>query len=497
VTKQPRNARPGATVRLSKSRYASGLQCPRLLWWRVHEPDAPELTPGPAQQAIFDQGTRVGALARDYVPGGVLIDLPHNAFRARMEATRAALRDGARVLYEASLSADDVYVAVDILERRGDGWTLIEVKSGTGVKPPYVPDAAIQTHVARAGGLDVRRVEVMHLNRGCVHPDLADLFVRADVTGAVEALLPGVPDEIGRQRAILARPLPEVAIGRQCAEPYECPFRNRCWAGEPEHHVTTLYRLGARAFDLMRQGRRTVLDVPAVGLAPVALRQQRAVRAGALVVEAGLARAIGALKPPLAFLDFETVNPAIPVWPGCRPYDQVPVQFSCHVETPRGLRHREWLAEGPGDPRRAVAEAVIAACRGARTIVGYNSGFEKTCLDLLGRAAPDLAPELDEIGARLADLLPLVRDHVYHPDFEGSFSLKVVLPVLVPGLGYDDLAISDGEIASGLLARLLIEDEPRDLIERAAVREGLLRYCERDTLGTVRLLERLRELAAG
>ena len=177
--------------RLSKSRYTAGLQCHRLLWWRVHEPDAPELVPDPGTQAIFDQGTRIGALAHTYVPGGTLIDFPYDQFQKKVEATAAALAAKAPVIYEASFSADRVFVAVDILERVRGGFGLIEVKSSTSAKPEHLPDAAVQAHVLARSGLEVRSVEIMHLNRACAFPDLGDLFTRTDVTGEVAELLPG------------------------------------------------------------------------------------------------------------------------------------------------------------------------------------------------------------------------------------------------------------------------------------------------------------------
>lgn len=483
---------------LSKSRFTAGLQCHRLLWWRVHEPDAPELVPGPQQQAIFDQGTEVGALARGYVPGGKLIDLPHDQFQAKLDATQAALAAGAPAIYEASFDVDRVFVAVDILQRVRGGFGLVEVKSSTSKKPEHVPDAAIQVHVLRECGLDVRRAEIMHLNRACTFPDLDDLFARTDVTDEVEEFLPQVAGLLREQLRMLEGPLPEVAIGPHCAAPYECPFRGRCWADVPEHHVTTLYRIGQKAWDLVANGCETVRALPAsVALNGPAERQRRAVFANRLIVESSLPGALEVFEGPLAFLDFETINPAVPVWAGCHPYDNIPVQFSCHREKRGGgHEHVEWLAEGAGDPRPGIAAALVEACAGARSIVAYNAGFEKTCLRSLGAAlGGKTARAMADIESRLVDLLPAVRDHVYHPDFGGSFSLKSVLPVLEPTLSYDGLEVADGGVATLQLQRLLLHADAMPAEERARVREALLRYCERDTWATVRVLERLRELA--
>jgi hypothetical protein len=174
----------------------------------------------------------------------------------------------------------------------------------------------------------------------------------------------------------------------------------------------------------------------------------------------------------------------------------VPVQFSCHVLGPGGLQHHEWIAHGTGDPRGAIALAVIAACAGASTVAAY-SDFELKRLKSLIEAVPDLAVELEAIVGRLRDLLPVVRDHVYHPDFHGSFSIKAVLPALVPGLGYDDLAIQEGGSASAALEMLLLHAGSLTDRKRMQLRSDLLRYCERDTLAMVRLYERLRSMSDG
>jgi len=481
---------------LSKSRYIAGLQCHKQLWWRAHESQAPELVPDTDLQNVFDTGSHVGEVARGYVPGGVLIDLPHTDYKGKVDATQRAIESGAPAIYEASFIAGQVFVAVDILARESHGWRVIEVKSTTSLKEQHLPDAAIQVHVLRQAGLPVTGVDVMVLNRACTYPDLSDLFTRHDVTAEVEALQGGIPAEVQSQLSMLAGPLPDVPIGPHCSEPYDCPFAGRCWPVLPPHHVSTLYGAKRRTQALESQGYVTIHDVPdGLGLSVVADRQRRAVQAGSLIVEGDLGKAINAFRSPIAFLDFETVQFAIPIWDGCHPFDQIPAQFSCHRERPDGgLDHIEWVPEAPGDPRAEIAGRIVDACAGARTVVAYNAGFEKGCLEALANALPGQAVALRDIISRLADPLPVVREHVYHPDFGGSFSLKRVLPALVPNLGYDDLAIADGGSASREFMRLVVGDATLLPAERAKKRDELLRYCARDTLAMVRVLSRLREL---
>src|SRR5207302_3064862 len=424
ITVHPMSAAP---PRLSKSRYLSGLQCHKQLWWRVHEPEAPELAPSPGRQNLLAQGREVGERARQDVPGGEWIDLPVHQHDNLVAATREALQRDAPAIYEAWFLADDTYVGVDILERTPRGHTVIEVKASNSRKPEHLPDAAVQVHVLRRAGLQVERAEVMHLNPECRYPDLSNLFVREDVTALVESVLIGVPDELAAQRRMLEGPLPDVPIGEHCTNPHDCPFIARCWPKLPDHHVSKLYRIERkRALELEADGYATIYDLPSdLELSVIHARQVKAVQSGRMVVEPTLTKTLAQFASPLAFLDFETVSLAIPRWPGCRPWQQVPVQFSAHVEDRGGgFAHHQWIAGGPDDPRPALAEALVEACAGARKVVAYYASFERDCMKQLRESVPRFAKHLERIEKRLVDLLPAIRNHVYHPDFGGGFSIK-------------------------------------------------------------------------
>jgi predicted RecB family nuclease len=483
--------------RLTKSTFVSGWQCPNRLWWEVHEPDAPELRPTAGDRYRMEQGKHVDRLARDYVPGGVLIAGGGPSPEDRIDETRRALDAGAPAIYNACFAADGVFVAVDILERNGrGGHNLVEVKATTALKDEHIPDAAIQVHVLRRSGVNVARAEVMHLNGECRYPDLSNLFVREDVSRLTAALEPEIDELIPRLVAWIDGANPDVPIGEQCFGRNGCAFRERCWPKKERDHVLTLAGVGLRgAYELMQRGIHSIHDLPPGERLPkAAQRQVRAVRQGTRIIGRGLRDALAPFSGPLAHLDFETVSRAIPVWDGCRPWEQVPVQFSCHVQTvPGGLVHHAWLAEGPDDPREPLARALIDACRGASAVVAYYASFERSCIERLAAALPHLAPALDDINDRLVDLHPVVKDYVYDPGFEGSFSLKSVIPALLPAMSYDDLAIAEGETASAELARLLFE--PMAAEQRATLRTRLLAYCERDTAVMVALLAALRELA--
>ena len=481
---------------LTKTRFVEGWQCANLLWWKVHEPDAPELEMSPALQDLFAQGRQVGEMARERFPGGVLIDLPHEATEERLVATQAALDRGVPAIFEGAFDTDGVFIAADVLRREDDGFALIEVKSSTKVKDEHIPDVALQTHVLRANGVDVRRVELMHLNKEYRHPNDGELFIREDVTAQVLDMLDGVPHRIEEQLAMLSDDFPNLGMGQQCAGMRDCPFHRRCWPDD-RGHVLELSGKGVRkALELMAEGIDNIRDLPPdYKLSEVNRRQKQALEQNEMVVEPELGGVLESMEHPIGFLDFETVARAIPVWNGLGPWGAVPVQFSYHEERDAGQYHHvEWLADGQDDPREALAIALVESCRRAGHIVVYT-GFESRQLRHLQEAVPHLAEELGDIDRRLFDLHKVVKQHVYHPDFAGSFSIKSVLPALVPELSYDDLAIAEGLTASAEIARMMLTPGAFADGERDKLRQDLLAYCKLDTWAMVKLLERLEQVA--
>jgi hypothetical protein len=472
-----------------------------LLWHEVHAADLKELAPDLEAQFRMEQGNAVQERAHAMFPGGVLVASPDFAMEQRLEETVRALAAGAPAVFEATVAAGGAIASVDVLRRATDGLELIEVKQSLSVKDDDLDDVALQLWVLRTAGLGVPRAFLMHLNKATRFPELADLFVIEDVTSKVEPLLAGVPGAIAAQRAMLAAPGPPAPVlVRHCRKPTPCPLFARCWPAFPEHHVSTLYQVRWKQVEkLLAEGRETVgqLDEMDTGYKE-ARRQIRAVRAGRRIVEEGLLDALDALQPPVAWLDFESVGLAIPAWPMVAPHENVPVQFSVHVTDLGGETAHEWLAEPLADPRPALAEALVRACASARTVVAYNAKFERECLKHLASAVPAYRDVLGEIHARVVDLLPIVRDHVYDPAFGGGFGLKKVLPALVedPRLSYDGLEVSDGGTATALLARLLLEPERiGGPVEHERLRTQLLAYCARDTLAMFRLAEALRAIA--
>jgi predicted RecB family nuclease len=447
-------------------------------------------------QDLFDQGRHVGELARGQFPGGVLI--APGTREERVQRTAEAIAHGATAIFEGAFMADGLFVACDVLVRDGDAWHLIEAKSSTSRKDEHVTDVAVQAHVLGRNGIQLRRMEVMHLSKEFRHPDTGELFTRTDTTSEATERQEQVLDASQRHLQVLEGTLPEIPIGLHCAAPRECPFHDRCWPDD-DWHIANLYNVGPKkAAAFMSAGVHSIRDLSEKDKKNFTVRRQvRAMEEGRCLVEPTLGDALAVLDvEPLGFLDFETISRAVPVWTGMAPWGMAAAQFSYHeTRAGGGYRHAQHLAEGPHDARPLIAERLVEATRGAVKVVTY-SAFEKTRIRELARVVPSLTPELEALEAKLVDMLPMVRDNVYDPKFRGSFSLKYVLPALVPQLSYDDLVIVNGMVASVEIARLLFVADKVPVEERERVRRNLLAYCERDTWGMVRLVEVLRELAA-
>lgn len=495
--------RRGRIPQLSKSRFLAGLQCYKRLYLECyHRELADPVSLG--QQALLDAGTQVGELARGLYPRGILIGADHFHHDEAVTATKKALSDpSVAAICEAGFVYEDVRIRADILARAGKGqFDLLEVKSVTQVKQEHLPDVAVQLYVLKGCDIPVRRACLIHLNRDYIYPggeyELSELFYVADITREVEQLLPYVPPILDEMRFHL-RGLepPAIKAGKHCSQPYTCQFYGYCHIDRPEHHVSELPRAGEKLLQLLEEaGIEDIRDIPAgyPGLNQIQQRVCDCVANDRIYVDPTLARELDRLEYPIHFLDFETFSPALPLYVGTRPFQVIPFQWSVHIlDRDGGLRHGEFLQEDFSDPREPFASSLLKTLGTGGSIVVYSS-FEATRIAELAAALPHLSGELLSLLSRIVDLLSLVRKNCYHPEFHGSFSLKSVLPALVPELGYSDLEICDGDQASAAYAEMVNLGTSSD--RRDFLRKSLLAYCERDTEALLRLYHTLRSSSA-
>lgn len=486
-------ATPSRPRGLSKSKILHARQCPKRLWLHTHRPEL--AVEDDAQRLRLADGTHFGDLARDLLGGGTLIAHQDDLAKA-VDVTRAAVasaQQGDR-LFEAAFSHDGVLVRADALERTRRGWVLTEVKSSTEVKPYQVDDVAVQSWVLRQAGLDLHEVRVGVVDNTFVYRipgDYNGLLRTEVVDAAVKPLVAQVDEWAAQARATLVGPMPDIRTGPQCEDPFPCPFIDFCQSQEPpeaEYPISSLYRGGKIVDALRADGHRDLREVPLERLRnPIHRRAVTAVRAGRAIVEDELPRLLVALPYPRHYLDFETIYFAVPRWLGTRPYQQIPFQFSCHIETAPGqVEHREFLDLSGDSPIEPFADALIAACGEDGPIVVYNQSFESGRIRELAEMLPDRASLLLRLRERLFDLLPPIRNHYYHPDLHGSFSIKKVLPTVVPELRYDALeGVQDGGAAQAAYLEAIhpVTADAR----REQIRWELSRYCGLDTEAMLRL----------
>ena len=485
---------------LSKSTYLRGTQCQKSLYLHWHRPDLRDPI-SPMQQAIFSQGTDVGKLAQTLFPGGVDagIHVPEN-YSKSIEMTSQLISEGTDVIYEAGFSKNGLHCFVDILVRDGDGWKAFEVKSSTNLKPVNLLDAAFQYHVMNGTGLKVNEISLVVLNSSYERVgemDVSRLFKIENVTAHVIRLQSRIKKDITEFLATLdGSAVPVIDIGPQCTDPYDCDFHSHCWQHVPEYSIFDISRLsGEKKWELYRMGILKFEDIPpGFRLNDAQWQQVKAELKNEIHIDRdAISKFVNGLTYPLFFLDFESFQPAVPLFDLSRPYQQIVFQYSLHIleSSSADLQHRSFLAESDGtDPRVPFICSLIRDIGSVGDIIVFNRSFEASRLNEIAVSFPEYAAMVKNLVSRIKDMMPLFQQRYYYvPEMRGSYSIKQVLPALVPGFGYDNLAIANGGSASMAFTSLIGET---DLFRIMETRENLLEYCKLDTLAMVEILKVLK-----
>jgi hypothetical protein len=489
-----------SAIYLTKSRYTAGLQCLRRLWLNVHEPagwDEPE------SGSSEDIGLEIGRMAHLLFPGGVLVDERPWEHAAAVARTAALMADrSVPAIFEAAFEHSGVRVRIDVLERLPRGyWGMREVKSSGGVKEHHFDDVAVQSHVLRGAGVRLSSIEILHVNKDYVRDkdgiSWQEFFHRADVNAEVKRRLNGIETRLAQQFACLslAEP-PQIEPDGHCHAPFSCEHWERCTASKPDDWVFHMPNFGATRYaELEALGVDSISAIPTdFRLSPRQAIIRDVMRTSKTFVAPDLSARLDGFGPPAFYLDFEAFLPAVPLYPGTRPYQTIPFQWSLHRVDSAGVKHQEFLADADSDPRRPFAETLIAALGETDLPIIVYSSYERTRITELAKDFPDLAKPLHSIVQRLADLLPVVRGGVYHPDFDFSASIKAVAPALCLDVTYEDLQeIADGGAASAAFWSMASGRTDAETSER--LRRSLREYCHRDTWAMVRLHQALDALA--
>jgi hypothetical protein len=480
---------------LSKSRITAWRQCPKRLWLQINRPEL--LEESDQVERLYQIGNEIGELTQRLCPDGILIE-DQNNLAAAIAATKTAMNAYPdRPIFEATFQQDGLLVRADVLLPTRKGYRMTEVKSSTTVKPYHVDDCAVQAWVLKQNNIRIATVELAHVDTSFVYQgdgNYHGLFKSSRLDSEVKELLDQVPVWVSGARSTLAGDEPCIEPGSQCDDPFECPFKAHCMRDmdipeEPEYPLDVLYRMSSKQKDELRAlGYHDARHVPAHYLNEKQSMIQQASKTGKSKFDKRSAKQeMSALPYPRYYVDFETIAPIVPRWAGTSPFSpQVPFQWSCHIEyAPGQLHHDMFLNVSGDDPRRAFAESLIKVLAKEGPVLVYNATFEKGRIAELADRFADLAPALLSINERVVDLLPMARQHYYHPAMKGSWSIKAVLPTIAPDLAYDELEVGNGGAAQNAYSEIVHHETSVE--RKQQLTEGLTEYCALDTLAMVRL----------
>ena len=480
---------------LTKSKYLIGLSCPRYLWIMFNDPDK-IAEKDLATKHNIHQGNIIGQLAKKLYPDGV--DLPEGSdtFKINLEKTQEALK-ARKVVFEAGIISGDLYARVDILIPVGsDEWDIIEVKASSRVKPEHLDDVSFQKHVCHTAGIKIRNCFLLHVNgdyvkNGKINPK--ELLTQEDITEEVKKVIEGIQDRIQTMLDVIKLPeAPNVSIRDGCNNGPKCPSED-CWNFLPESNVFELYYGGKKSSKLLESEIAAIKDIPAdFKLNPKQKIQRECANTGETHLnKEGIKKFLKSLQNPLHYLDFETFQTAVPLYDGTKPYQQIPFQFSVHVDNGENMKHFEFLHDTKEDPRENFLAELKKSLGTEGSVIVFNRSFEVTRLKELALAFPEYKEWVDNVINRIVDLLIPFRNFDYYNNSQkGSCSIKNVLPAITRK-NYKELNINNGGLASASYFQSVFNPVP----DKDKIRKDLLEYCKMDTEGMVWIVQELEKLS--
>ena len=489
---------------LSKSTFLLGSRCYKALYLNKHHPKLKNRITVEKKHK-FETGKKVGILAHELFPGGEMVNVfSFGNLQKAVSHTQNLINEGIKTIYEAAIQYDGVLVLVDILVKGKSGWKIYEVKSSTSMKPQYDFDTAIQYYVTTKAGLEVEDISLVYINNQYARlgeVDVKGLFAIESILEPVLEAQDYIEKTIPELKQVLQLPeTPTIDIGEYCCDPYECDFTGFCWKHVPEESVFKLTGLKEpKKFKLYQSGVLSLDQIPdEYPLSDKQRIQVECFKSQSVNIECeSILNFLHDLCYPLYFLDFETYAPAIPLYDKSKPYQPIPFQYLLHVKESEQaeLKHYEFLGMPQEDPREKLIDRLLGVIGEVGNIIVYNKSFEISILKMLMQIFPKHGEKIQSIINRVIDLmLPFQKMYYYTPEMHGSYSIKAVLPALVPDLDYEDLEVSDGNSAMIAFEQLISETDENKIFN---TKRNLLQYCKRDTLAMVRILEVLRNIEGG
>ena len=479
---------------LSKSRFLAGLQCPKRLYLETHEREL-ATPPDAFQKRVFNAGHAVGELAREHFADGVLIEAHFSQVQLALDGTQKAIQAKAPAIFEAAFLAHSTFIRADILERSGDSWQIIEVKSTCSVHEEHIVDLAVQRHVIEESGLLVAKTSLMHLRRECRFPHLEDLFVQTDITGHVHDRISWVSSTIDSFLEVATSDtVPKTPVGPHCFRPYTCPFKAHCWHGVKEPTIFAIPRLHpSRARELISKDMRSLFDIPDdYPLSETQSQYVRSLKSGRpQILWPAIHDLLSSLDQPLYFLDLQSCMDVIPRHKGLRPMDQYPFQYNLHMLLENEpVELAGYLHSDSTDPRPLMAQSLSNEIDPKGTVVVWNGTMERHAIKNLAWDVSSFRGELLSIFDRIFDLQQIFQDYYFDPRFNGSTALHVVFPMLLPDFMPSTSEIQNRAEAQLAWERLIVADGEE---ERTRLIQALRAFGSLNATALLRIYEFLKE----
>ena len=485
-------------MNLSKSKYTRGFQCHKMLWLDINKPEVAKVIDN---EAVFETGHEVGELAKNLF--GKYTDIEFNKDLNQMiKDTDAAIKRGDKIITEASFVYENNFCSVDILVNNNNELEVYEVKSSTDLHDIYKEDISYQVYILLSLGYKVKKASIVYLNKNYVFHDKLDikkLFVIDDITKYVLNNQESIKENIEEIIKDCSKDEPDINIGYQCNNPYECPYFDYCTKDLIRPNIFDIRILPFKS--KIKNYNNSIIsyeDILKSDLNEKYIEQaEYEIKDLKPKIEKDLIKDfLTTITYPIYFLDFETYQEAIPKYEGTKPFEQIPFQYSLHILYEDGkLVHKEFLAEPDIDPRLSLAKRLVEDIPKDVCSVAYNMSFEKNVIKKLAEVYPDLREHLLNIRENMKDLMiPFYKRWYYMKEMEGSYSIKYVLPALFPddpSLNYKNLPlVHKGDEASSTYKDLGNHTKE----EQETIRHGLLVYCELDTFAMVKIYEKLIEI---
>lgn len=480
---------------LTKSDFLRYLECPIHLWLWKHKKSDIEGSEDDAQvQWILEQGNMVEDVARTLYPDGAYV---HEFHDVGAKKTKELIDGGKSIIYQATAIGGGLLAMADVLRKNGNAWNIIEVKGSTEVKEDHIHDLCFQRLAFRKAGYEVSRLYLAHVNKDFVKKSDIDpekFIMVEEITEQVDAVEDQVEAEVQKALQLLdMKSVPTRQDVTCTCSAKDCPCLHYCYPDLPDYSVFNLSRIRtSKAQELYEAGIRAITDLPLeYSLSTAQACQVQTARDGKPIVDIeGIQKELSQLQYPLYFLDYETFFPAIPLFDGYKPYQQMVFQYSLHIlrGPDQEPEHYEYLAEALENPVPSLAAKLCEDIGTEGSVIVWNKSFEMSRNKEMAELAPNHASVLLGINDRVYDLMEIFRKQLYvHPDFRGSCSIKDVLPVLVPDLSYKDLVIQEGGTASLTWYRMLTDGRNEE--KRAETCDHLRKYCDLDTLAMVEIFK--------